>query len=112
MDHDKVLNELNFLIKRLDGVRDIMITSTKVIIDTGNINYELLNSINELDIIIDSFEDSTEKSMLETAKDHITYASVDVLDDPDIFNKINRLGMAENILIDIKTKIVSETSQI
>ena len=40
--------------------------------------------------------------MLETAKDHMTYASPDILDDSNIFYKIQRLGMAKNILIDIK----------
>ena len=46
--------------------------------------------------------------MLETAKDHITYASVDIIDDADIFNKINRLGIAKSILLDIKTKLNGE----
>jgi hypothetical protein len=50
-------------------------------------------------------KDSDEKTRLETAKDHITYASVDILDDADIFYKINRLKIAKSILIDIKTKI-------
>ena len=40
--------------------------------------------------------------MLETAKDNITYASLDIMDDADIFNKIKRLGIAKSILIYIK----------
>ena len=105
MDYDGVLIELNFLIERLDSILDIMIESTKEVIDLGNVNYELKNAINKLDIVIDSLEDSNEKSMLETAKNNITYASVDIIDDADIFNKINRLGIAKSILIDIKTKL-------
>jgi hypothetical protein len=104
MDHDEVLTELNNLIERLNDVRDIMIESTKHFIDTGNVNFELMNLIDKLDEVIDSLEDSNEKFMLETAKEHITYASVDIIDDADIFNKINRLGIAGNILIDIKTR--------
>ena len=108
MDYYNVFVELNFLIERLDGVMDIMIESTKEVIDIGNVNFELKNVINKLDIVIDSLEDSNEKFMLETAKDHITYASVDILDEVDIFNKINRLGIAKSILIDIKTKLNGE----
>jgi len=108
MDYDGILIELNFLIERLDGLMDFMIESTNEVIDIGNVNYELKNAINKLDIVIDSFEDSNEKNMLETAKDHITYASVDIIDDADIFNKINRLGIAKSILLDIKTKLNGE----
>ena len=108
MDYYNVLIELNFLIKRIDDVMDIMIESTKEIIDIGNVNYELKNAINRLDIVIDNLEDSDEKIMLEKAKDNITYASVDIIDDADIFNKINRLGIAKNILIEIKTKLNGE----
>ncbi len=102
MDYDGVLIELNELIERLDSLMDIMIESTKEVIDIGNVNYELKNTINKLDIVIDSLEDSNEKSMLETAKDNITYASLDIMDDADIFNKIKRLGIAKSILIYIK----------
>jgi hypothetical protein len=102
MDYDGVLIELNVLIERLDSLMDIMIESTKEVIDIGNVNYELKNTINKLDIVIDSLEDSNEKSMLETAKDNITYASLDIMDDADIFNKIKRLGIAKSILIYIK----------
>jgi hypothetical protein len=108
MDYYSVLIELNFLIKRIDGVMDIMIESTKEIIDIGNVNYELKNAINRLDIVTDNLGDSDEKSMLEKAKDYITYASVDIIDDADIFNKINRLGIAKSILIEIKTKLNGE----
>ena len=102
MDYDGVLIELNVLIERLDSLMDIMIESTKEVIDIGNVNYELKNTINKLDIVIDSLEDSNEKSMLETAKDNITYASLDIMDDADIFNKIKRLGIAKSILLYIK----------
>ena len=105
MDYDSVLIELNELIESIDGVMDIMIESTKEVIDIGNVNYELMNTINRLDIVIDSLKDSNEKSMLETAKDNITYASLDIIDDVDIFNKIKRLGIAKSILIDIKTEL-------
>jgi len=108
MDYYNVFVELNFLIERLDDVMGIMIESTKEVIDIGNVNYELKTAINKLDIVIDSFEGSDEKSMLEKAKDNITYASVDIIDDADIFNKINRLGIAKSILIDIKTKLNGE----
>ena len=102
MDYDGVLIELNELIERLDSLMDIMIESTKEVIDIGNVNYELKNTINKLDIVIDSLEDSNEKSMLETAKDNITYASLDIMDDADIFNKIKRLRIAKSTLIYIK----------
>ncbi len=72
--------------------------------DTGNVNYELNKDLDRMDIVIDSIEQSDEKIILETAKDHITYASVDILDEADIFNKINRLKIAKSILINIKTK--------
>ena len=108
MDYYEVLIELNFVIERLDGVRDIMIESTKEVIDIGNVNYELINAINKLDIVIDNLEESNEKQLLETAKDHITYASVDIIEDGDIFNKIKRLGMAKHILITIKTNLNRE----
>ena len=99
------LIDLNLLIKKLDDLIDIMIESTKQVIDIGNVNYELKNILDKLDIVIDNMNDSDDKSRLETAKDHITYASVDILDDADIFYKINRLKIAKSILIDIKTKI-------
>lgn len=108
MNYDSVLIEFNFLIEKLDGIIEIMIESTKEFIDVGNVNYELKNVINKLDVVIESLEDSNEKNMLQTAKDHITYGSVDIIDDADIFSKINRLRIGKNILIDIKTKLDSE----
>lgn len=104
MNNDEVLVELNFIIERLEAVRDIMIETTRGIIDVGNVNQELMNAIDRLDIVIDSLEDLKEKTMLETAKSHITYASVDIIEDPDVFYKINRLDMAKNILMGIKTR--------
>jgi hypothetical protein len=105
MNNNDNLIDINHLIKKLDDLTDIMIESTKEVIDIGNVNYELTNVIDNLDIVIDSLNDSNEKNRLETAKNHITYASVDILDDADIFYKINRLKIAKSILIDIKTKI-------
>ena len=105
MNNNDKLIDLSDLIKKLDDLTDIMIESTREVIDVGNVNYELKNVIDNLDIVIDSLNDSNEKSKLETAKDHITYASVDILDDADIFYKINRLKIAKSILINIKTKL-------
>jgi predicted MarR family transcription regulator len=105
MDYEDISIELNVLIDRLDSIRDIMLESTKEVIDIGNVNYELKNIILKLDRIIDSMEDSNEKSMLETAKDHITYASLDIIDNVIIFDKINRLVDAKDIIIDIKAKL-------
>ena len=52
MDLEGILIELNFLTVRLNGIIDIMIESTKEVIDIGNVNYELKDAINKLDIII------------------------------------------------------------
>lgn len=41
MDYDDILIELNVLIDRLDSIMDIMLESTKEVIDIGNVNYEL-----------------------------------------------------------------------
>ena len=104
INNDKLI-QLNLIIKKLDDLNDIMIESTKQVIDIGNVNFELKNVLDNFDNVIDDLHDSDEKNRLETAKDHITYASLDILDDPDIFYKINRLKIAKNIIIDIKTKI-------
>ena len=69
--------DLNLLIKKIDDLIDIMNESTKEVIDIGNVNYELKAVIDNLDIVIDQLEDSNRKNRLETAKDHVTYASVD-----------------------------------
>ena len=103
MINNNNLIDLNILIKKIDDLIDIMNESTKEVIDTGNVNYELKTVIDKLDIVIDQLEDSNEKKRLESAKDHITYASVDILDDADIFYKINRLEIAKSILIDFKS---------
>ena len=55
-----------------------MIQSTKDVIDIGNVNYELKDVINRLDIVIDCLEDLDRIIILETAKDHITYAIIDI----------------------------------
>ena len=103
IDNDNLI-DLNLLIKKLDDLIDIMIESTKQVIDIGNVNNELKNVLDKLDIVIDSLKDSDKKTKLETAKDHITYASVDILDDADIFYKIKRLQIAKSILINIKSE--------
>jgi len=105
MGNDDVLVEISFIINRLDGIIDIMLQSTKEIIDTGNVNYELKNIIDKLDTIIDILEDSKEKDMLETAKYDITFATLDIIDNTDIFDKISRLKKAKNALITIRTKL-------
>ncbi|MGZ7070712.1 MAG: hypothetical protein ACXVHN_07825 [Methanobacterium sp.] len=104
MNHENILIELNHLIHGLDSIIDIMHESTKEVIDTGNVNYELKNVINKLDQIIDRIEESDEKNMLETAKDNVTYASLDMIDNVDIFDKIHRLRDSKRILMDIKAK--------
>ena len=110
MDSSSILSELNYLIGMVDLAMDVMIQSTKDVIDIGNVNYELKDVINRLEIVIDCLEDLNEKNMLETAKNHITYASVDIIEDTDIFNKIKRLRIARTILMNIKTKLNDERS--
>lgn len=105
MKYDGVLTELNLLTNKLDNVIDIMFESTKEVIDIGNVNYELNDVINKLETIIDSLIDSNQINMLETAKDNITYASVDIIDNADIFDKIKRLRNAENTIINVKAKL-------
>ena len=105
MDEEVILVELNFLIEQLNSIIDIMIESTREVIDTGNVNHELKDAVNKLDIIIDELNYSNDKIMLETAKDHITYASLDILDDSDIFYKIRRLKSAETILLEYRSKL-------
>ncbi len=105
INNNNNLINLNLLIKKIDDLIDIMNESTKEVIDIGNVNYELKAVIDQLDIVIDQLEDSNENNILETAKDHVTYASVDILDDSDIFYKINRLEIAKSILIDFKAKM-------
>ena len=61
INNDNLIH-LNHLIKKLDDLIDIMIESTKRIIDTGNVNYELKNVLDKLDIIIDDLNGSDEKS--------------------------------------------------
>jgi hypothetical protein len=102
MDNNDILMELDALIITLDSLIDIMFESTKEVIDLGNINYYLKNIILKLDELIDGIEDSNKKNMFETAKNNITYAKLDIIEDENIFNKINKLKEAKNILIDIK----------
>ena len=108
MIYEDIIIELSFLIDRLDNLMDMMIESTKECIDLGNVNFELMNVIDKLDIIIDSMEDLKEKNMLESAKYDITYATLDIMDDVDIFDKIHRLKDAKSIMIEIKAKLYVE----
>jgi len=105
MDLEGILIELNFLTVRLNGIINIMIESTREVIDIGNVNYELKDVVNRLDNIIDELHDPKDEIILETAKGHMTYAGLDILDDSDIFYKIRRLKAATNILIEYKTKL-------
>ena len=105
MEYEDILIELNILTHILDSLIDIMFVSTKEIIDLGNVNYELNNIIDKLDMIIDSMVDSNEKSMLESAKYNVTYATLDIIDNVNIFDKINRLERAKSTMIDIKSKL-------
>jgi len=84
---------------------DVMFVSTKEVIDLGNVNYELNDVIDKLDLIIDSMGDSNEKIMLESAKYNVTYATLDITDNVNIFDKIKRLGLAKNAIVDIKAKL-------
>ncbi len=105
MNHDDIFTELNILIHKLESIMDIMFESTKEIIDTGNVNYELKYIIDKLDMIIDSMDNSKVISMLESAKYDITYASTDIIDNADIFDKIKKLKHAKGTLIDFKAKL-------
>ena len=105
MNYNGVMVELDVLIHKLDGLMDIMLESTKEVIDLGNVNYELKDVIDKLDMVIDSMEDSDEKTMLESAKYDVTYATLDIIDDVDIFDKINKLRGAKSTIIDVKSKL-------
>ena len=110
MKYEDILIELNILIDRIDCLIDIMFVSTKEVIDLGNLNYELNNVIDKLDGIIDNMEDSEEKTMLESAKFNVTFAILDIIDNVNIFDKINRLGLAKNTIIDVKAKLYVDKS--
>jgi division protein CdvB (Snf7/Vps24/ESCRT-III family) len=105
MKNEDILIEMNLIINRLDRLIDIMQVSTSEVIDLGNVNYELNIVIDKLDLIIDSMDDSNEKIMLESAKYNVTYATLDITDNVNIYDKIKRLGHAKSALIDIKSKI-------
>jgi division protein CdvB (Snf7/Vps24/ESCRT-III family) len=108
MKNEDILIELNILIERIDALIDIMFVSTQQVMDLGNVNYELNNVLDKLDMITDSMEDSNEKSMLESAKYNVTYATLDIIDNVDIVDKINRLRLAKNTIIIIKTKLYTD----
>ncbi len=105
MNQDNILIELDVLIHKLDDLMDIMLESTKEVIDLGNVNYELKGVIDKLDMVIDNMEDSDEKTMLESAKYDVIYATLAIIDDVDIFDKINKLKGAKSTIINVKLSI-------
>lgn len=107
MNYNDILIELDNLINKLDSLIDIMLESTKEVIDLGNVNYELKKYYSKLDLIIDIMEDCKEKNMLESAKYDIIYANLDIIDNVDIFDKINKLRCAKSTLINVKSKLTT-----
>lgn len=97
-----ILKELNVLMDGLDKIMDILNQSTKEVIDTGNVNYQLKMMLDKLDCLIDIMED--EKEILESVKSNITYATLDTTENIDIFQKIYHLRDAKRILMGIKFK--------
>ena len=108
MKYEDILIELNILIDRLDSLIDIMFVSTQEVIDLGNVNYELNNVLDKIDMITDSMDDLNVKSMLESAKYNVTYATLDIIDNVHIVDKINRLKLAKNTIITIKTNLYND----
>lgn len=108
MDYDDILIEINGLIGKLDIIIDIMRESTENVIDLGNVNHELQSSLDKLDIIIDDLDDPNKKSMLISAKSSITFATLDVIDNVNIFDKIIRLKDAKGIIMDFRNKLLIE----
>ena len=105
MNYEDILIELNILIDRLDALIDIMFISTQEVIDLGNVNYELNIVLDKIDMITESMEDLNEKSMLESAKYNVTYATLDIIDNVNIVDKIKRLKLAKNTIMTIKTNL-------
>ena len=105
MNYEDILIELNILIERLDALIDIMFISTQEVIDLGNVNYELNIVLDKIDMITESMEDLNEKSMLESAKYNVTYATLDIIDNVNIVDKIKRLKLAKNTIMTIKTNL-------
>ncbi len=105
MDYESIITEFSVLIGKLDSLIDIMFESTKEVIDLGNVNYELNKVIDRLDIVIDSMNDSNEKTMLESAKHNITYATLDITDNVNTFDKIERLKNAKCTIMNISAKL-------
>ena len=108
MNYEDILIELNILIGRLDALIDIMFISTQEIIDLGNVNYELNILLDKIDMITESMDDLNEKSMLESAKYNVTYATLDIIDNVNIVDKINRLRLAKNTIMIIKTNLYND----
>ncbi len=99
MNCSDILKEVNVLMDRLDKIMDILYESSKEVIDTGNVNYQLKIMIDKLDCLIDLMED--EEEILESVKSNITFAT---LDNVDIFQKIYHLRDAKKILMGTKYK--------
>ncbi|WP_048190786.1 hypothetical protein [Methanobacterium sp. SMA-27] len=108
MKYEDIPIVINILIDRLDALIDIMFVSTQEVIDLGNVNYELNIVLDKIDMITDSMEDSNEKSMLESAKYNVTYATLDIMDNVNIVDKINRLRLAKNTMMTIKTNLYND----
>lgn len=108
MDYNDILVEINGLISKLDSIIDMMQESTENIIDLGNVNVELKNSLDKLDIIIDNLDDQNKKTMLGSAKSNITFATLDIIDNVNIYDKIVRLKDAKGTIMDFKAKVLSE----
>ena len=108
MDYDNILIEINGLITKLDSIIDIMHESTENVIDLGNVNHELQSCLDKLDIIIDNLNDPNKKSMLISAKSNITFATLDIIDNVNIFDKIMRLKDAKGIIMNFKNKLLIE----
>lgn len=106
MDYKDVLIELNGLISKLDNLKSMMKESTENIIDLGNVNHELKICLDKLDIIIDNLDDPNKTIVLQSAKNNITFATLDIIDNVNIFDKILRLENAKVTLIDFKAKLL------
>lgn len=108
MDYEDILTEINNLISKLDSIIDMMHKSTENVIDLGNVNHELKISLDKLDIIIENLNDLNKKNMLGSVKSNITFATLDITDNVNIFDKIVRLKDAKGTLIDFKAKLLIE----
>lgn len=99
-----ISNEFDVITDVLDSIIDIMHQSTKDVIDLGNVNYELNSIIDKLDLIIDKIDDQQGKEMLESAKFDITFATLDIKDNVNIFDKIAKLKDAKIKIMNVNAK--------